>query len=322
MLRRYVTSVCPGTRTFPVSRSNLAGFITHMFAANYASSTILSTVSAVSYSHKIVGLADPADNFYIKKLLVGIHKKSSSVDLRRPIDLHMLGQLVSATKAVIPEKFTQLCVAAMYMLAFHGFLRIGEITVRAGVPIENVIHRNDIRIVPGHVGRNKPSLRLTIRHAKHQQVNRPVMLEITSQSTNCPVAHICRYLQTRGSSAGPLFVFPDKTPMSRTYFAAKLSACLEHAGYDPGLYKCHSFRIGAATTAATRGFTDRQIQTMGRWKSAAFKRYIRIPMMQLYIFHSLVLLLLVSVSCVLYRMFWSGLLSRVWESGWPVDVVY
>ena len=71
------------------------------------------------------------------------------------------------------------------MLAFHGFFRIGEITVRAGVPIENVIHRNDIRIVPGHVGKNKPSLRLTIRHAKHQQVNRPVMLEITSQSTNC-----------------------------------------------------------------------------------------------------------------------------------------
>ena len=68
---------------------------------------------------------------------------------------------------------------------------------------------------------------------------------------------------------------------SATGATAKLSACLEHAGYDPGLYKCHSFRIGAATTAATRGFTDRQIQTMGRWKSAAFKRYIRIPMMQL-----------------------------------------
>ena len=64
--------------------------------------------------------------------------------------------------------------------------------------------------------------------------------------------------------------------MSRTYFAAQLSACLEHAGYDPGLYKCHSFRIGAATSAATRSFTDRQTQTMGRWKSAAFKRYIHI----------------------------------------------
>ena len=28
-----------------------------------------------------------------------------------------------------------------------------------------------------------------------------------------------------------------------------------HTGYDPGLYKCYLFRVGATTTAATRGFT-------------------------------------------------------------------
>ena len=41
-----------------MSRSNLAGFITNMLAANYASSTILLPGSAVSYNHKIVGLAE------------------------------------------------------------------------------------------------------------------------------------------------------------------------------------------------------------------------------------------------------------------------
>ena len=67
-----------------MSRTHLAGFITHLFAANYAFSTILSTVSAISYSHKIVGLADPADNFYIRKLLVDVHKTSRTMDLRQP----------------------------------------------------------------------------------------------------------------------------------------------------------------------------------------------------------------------------------------------
>ena len=33
MLRTYVSSVCPGSKFFPVSRTNLAGFITHLFAA-------------------------------------------------------------------------------------------------------------------------------------------------------------------------------------------------------------------------------------------------------------------------------------------------
>ena len=37
-LRNYITSVCPGTRTFPVSRSNLAGFL-----------NILSTVPVYTY---------------------------------------------------------------------------------------------------------------------------------------------------------------------------------------------------------------------------------------------------------------------------------
>ena len=133
-----------------------------------------------------------------------------------------------------------------------------------------------VEIVQGHNGANKTSLRLTIRHAKHHQVSRPIVLEITSRSTNCPVAHICRYLHTRGSTAGPLFIFADKSPMSRTYFASQLSACLSQAGYDPGIYKRHSFRIGAAT----RGLTDRHIQIMGRWKSAAHRRYISIYMMQ------------------------------------------
>ena len=102
-----------------------------------------------------------------------------------------------------------------------------------------------------------------IRHAKHQQVNRPAVLEIMSQSINCPVKLVCNYLRIRGYAIGPLFVFPDKSPMSRSYFATQLSACLSHAGHDPSIYKCHSFRIGAATTAATRGFTDVQIQAMG-----------------------------------------------------------
>ena len=82
MLRKYLSYVCPGTKFSPVSRTNLAGFITHLFAAKYASSTILSTVSAISFPHKIVGLGDPADNFYITKLLAGVHKKASTVDLR------------------------------------------------------------------------------------------------------------------------------------------------------------------------------------------------------------------------------------------------
>ena len=126
---------------------------------------------------------------------------------------------------------------------------------------------------------SKNSMQLSIRHYKHQQGNRPFLLEITAKSRHCPILAMKRYLRVRGSSPGPLFIFADHTPISASYFARQLATCLSPCGYNTTMYTGHSFRIGAATTAAERGCTDIQIQTMGRWKSNAFRRYIRIPMM-------------------------------------------
>lgn len=76
-------------------------------------------------------------------------------------------------------------------------------------------------------------------------------------------------------------VSQNGVPLTRATLVKELQVTLQQAGISASLYSGHSFRIGAATTAAKCGFEDSLIQTLGRWKSAAYKLYIKIPRQEL-----------------------------------------
>lgn len=71
------------------------------------------------------------------------------------------------------------------------------------------------------------------------------------------------------------FVNQIIAPFQVNHFNSELRRCLAFCGLDPRRYKSHSFRIGAACLAAEKGFSDAQIRALDRWKSDAFKLYIR-----------------------------------------------
>ena len=66
-------------------------------------------------------------------------------------------------------------------------------------------------------------------------------------------------------------------PLTRQYLVSSLSAILLKAGLDDSSYNTYSFRIGAATSAKEAGISDSQIQMLGRWRSEAYRIYIRTP---------------------------------------------
>lgn len=69
----------------------------------------------------------------------------------------------------------------------------------------------------------------------------------------------------------------DGLPISRAHFSQQLSLAIQFCRLAPSRYKGHSFRIDAASFAADQGFSDTQIRLLGRWKSNAFQKYIRLP---------------------------------------------
>jgi hypothetical protein len=64
----------------------------------------------------------------------------------------------------------------------------------------------------------------------------------------------------------------------RSEFSARLNQTLTSIGLTGANMRPHSFRIGAATSAAAAGVPDDQIQRLGRWKSDAYRRYIALPL--------------------------------------------
>ena len=50
---------------------------------------------------------------------------------------------------------------------------------------------------------------------------------------------------------------------------------LQDLNLDPSCYNTHSFRIGTATSAEAAGLTESQIKTLGRWRSNAYRCYIK-----------------------------------------------
>ncbi len=73
----------------------------------------------------------------------------------------------------------------------------------------------------------------------------------------------------------PLFVFNDGTFLSTCVMSTTLRAALSAARLSPIGFSSHSLRIGAATAASAAGLSDHAIQKLGRWRSNAFKGYIR-----------------------------------------------
>ena len=64
--------------------------------------------------------------------------------------------------------------------------------------------------------------------------------------------------------------------MTAYQFSQMLKKAVSFVGLDTKTFKSHSLRIGCATYLYMKGKSEDEIKLMGRWKSNAYKSYIRI----------------------------------------------
>ena len=268
----YFITCIGGLPIIPISVQCLGQFIAWLHQKGYASSTITTYISALGYQHKMQGFGDPSQSFFIQKLLTGARRSLPRFDTRLPLSKEMLTTLVARASQLPLSSYRTTMLRCMFLIAFHAFARIGEITVSHGQ--NNVLHFKDVKLT---VQSAVQTLLVTFRNFKHNNLGRPFTIILKNQPdiNFCPVRAFISYASLRGNKEGPLFLDQNKSPVNRSQFTGWLKAALSYCGLDPAMFKGHSFRIGAATHAAEKGMSDAQIRQLGRWKSNAFQKYIR-----------------------------------------------
>jgi hypothetical protein len=115
---------------------------------------------------------------------------------------------------------------------------------------------------------------ITFSGFKHSS-STPTTLQIhTTGSPDCPVQALKTYPNHRNPHPGPLFVHANH-PVQRNSFMATFRACLKYLNISTTNYNVHSFRIGRTTDMADQNVPNDTIQRIGRWKSNAYRKYIR-----------------------------------------------
>jgi hypothetical protein len=136
----------------PAHPHSVLTYIAHLFQLGYASSSIHRMSSIIAYYHKLLQFRDPTQSFLIKKILVGVSKSIPSKDLRSPITPSLLQALVSSCSPISTSQYIASLLSSMYLLAFHAFLRVGEITVtHSGAINPNLLHLSHVSVLPNQV---------------------------------------------------------------------------------------------------------------------------------------------------------------------------
>ena len=271
----------------PVSEVVLCGFVSHLADEGLKHRTIKTYLSGVRYHQIRSGYSDPFQGTLLPRLdyvMKGIkrHQAKAGVKIRTrlPITPSLLRQLKGVWSQSGGARDTKLIWAAC-CLCFFGFLRAVEMTVPGDSEYDPQAHLSlgDIALDDNR----RPSLvRVTIKQSKTDPFRKGIDIFVGRTGTDlCPVAALLGYLETRGSTPGPLFVFADGRLLTQQRFVDRVREALRKEGVDHSKYCGHSFRIGAATTAAAKGVEDCIIKTLGRWESLAYLQYIKLPREQL-----------------------------------------
>ena len=211
------------------------------------------------------GYSDPTTDESLHLVCRGIRRQQNNSERTRlPITINLLRTLKDQLRSSQMPLLEQRLLWTAFTLSFYGFLRASECL---SLTWSDVLIHNDY-------------ISITLRQSKTDPFRRGQLVYVYATSTTtCPVRAMHNYKNMLITQQPHHLVFSAGTisPLSHQQLTTILRSLLTQAGLCPSLYASHSFRIGAATTAAAVGLAPSLIKTLRRWNSNAYMAYARCP---------------------------------------------
>lgn len=261
-----------GLHPLPSSESTVALYVAYLFDRLEFKSIENYVFALVALHHKHD--MDPPDlsHYCVKEALAGAKRqKRASPNRRKPVTVDHL-EIIHRNLNIVPKNLRKTFWAAC-LVAFFTLLRAGNL-----FKSENSSTALRVKdLTESSIGYT--ALVKVLKTAKHrgEKLTLPIP-KLTHSPDFCPVRAISRMIKSVGHrSSAPLFSY--KTDAGSTHptvekFNNILKITLRHAGFSTKLFSAHSFRRGAATTAAGLALDPLALKAQGNWKSDVYLQYI------------------------------------------------
>jgi hypothetical protein len=245
-----------------------------------AASTIKSYHSAVRAAFL---LSTPVSKLF-EATFRGIKKsQSAAVKQKLPITSAILAAIYPHVKNTQSQEMRVFW--AVLTTGVFGLFRCGELLPPPSESFKALHDSSLTRLSATHY-------RLTLKVSKTDFFRQGVDVNIfATENLLCPINAINNMRLGRAPSTSPrtryLFELDTGLPLSKQRFITLLRSAIGRVERDHGLglnstaFAGHSMRRGGATSLALRGVAPNIIQTLGRWRSDAYKAYIVYPLSQL-----------------------------------------
>ena len=256
-------------------------FIGYKIEQGMKSTTVKCYVSAIKKMLVEDGYGWDDQKVFLGSLTRACRLINDRVFTRLPIQCSLLEMILFEIQRVYDgQYYLELLYKALFVLAYYGLMRVGEVTQS-----DHVLQANHI-----HMGINKDKMLIILYSSKtHSTAMKPQKIRITSNFEEksgfyarrnfCPFELVHQYLVARvqvwDEDVGQLFIFRDGSPVTPNHARSVLRNCLMNLGLDHTMYGMHSFRVGRTTDLIKYNYSLEEVKRMGRWRSNTVYKYIR-----------------------------------------------